>query len=127
VNTIRNRQTPSAEEQIALITASLDDAKAENVVVIDLKGKASFADAMIIATGRSDRQVGAMAEHLVDKLKQRGVPRVALEGMEHRDWVLLDSGDVIVHLFRPESRTFYNLEKLWSDEPIAARTAERIA
>jgi ribosome-associated protein len=118
---------PSAEEQVRLITASLDDDKAEDVVVIDLEGKASFADYMVIATGRSDRQVGAMADHLVEKLKAEGCPRVPAEGREHRDWVLLDSGDVVVHLFRPEVRSFYNLEKLWADEPAQARAAERIA
>jgi ribosome-associated protein len=112
---------------LRLITASLDDDKAENVVVVDLEGKASFADYMVIATGRSDRQVGAMADHLVQKLKAEGIQRVPAEGMAQRDWVLLDSGDVVVHLFRPEVRSFYNLEKLWSDEPAQARVAERIA
>ncbi len=110
-----------------LITASLDDDKAEDVIVVDLEGKASFADYMVIASGRSDRQVGAMAEHLVQKLKAEGIHRVPAEGMQQRDWVLLDSGDVVVHLFRPEIRSFYNLEKLWSDEPAHARAAERIA
>ena len=119
--------TPSAQEQLRLITASLDDDKAEDVVVVDLEGKASFADYMVIATGRSDRQVGAMADHLVQKLKAEGIQRVPAEGMTQRDWVLLDSGDVVVHLFRPEIRSFYNLEKLWSDEPEQARAAERIA
>jgi len=97
------------------------------VVVIDLEGKASFADFMVVATGRSDRQVGAMADHLTQKLKAEGLPRVPAEGRNHGDWVLLDSGDVIVHLFRPEIRSFYNLEKLWSDEPKYARAAEKIA
>ena len=110
-----------------LITASLDDDKAENVVVVDLEGKASFADYMVIATGKSDRQVGAMADHLIQKLKSEGIRQVPAEGMQQRDWVLLDSGDVVVHLFRPEMRSFYNLEKLWSDEPAHARAAERIA
>lgn len=110
-----------------LITASLDDDKAEDVVVVDLVGKASFADYMVIATGRSDRQVGAMADHLVQKLKAEGIRQVPAEGMAQRDWVLLDSGDIVVHLFRPEVRSFYNLEKLWSDEPVHARAAERIA
>ena len=110
-----------------MITASLDDDKAEDVVVVDLEGKASFADFMVIATGRSDRQVGAMADHLIQKLKAEGIRQVPAEGMAQRDWVLLDSGDVVVHLFRPEIRSFYNLEKLWSDEPAQARAAERIA
>ena len=118
---------PSAKSQLALITASLDDDKAEDVVVIDLKGKASFADFMVIATGRSDRQVGAMADHLIQKLKAEGVSQVPSEGRQRGDWVLLDSGDVVVHLFKTETRNFYNLEKLWSDEPALARTNERIA
>jgi len=112
---------------LRLITASLDDDKAEDVVVVDLVGKANFADYMVIATGRSDRQVGAMADHLVQKLKAKGIKQVPAEGMAQRDWVLLDSGDIVVHLFRPEVRSFYNLEKLWSDEPAPARAAERIA
>ncbi len=110
-----------------MVTASLDDDKAEDVVVIDLQGKCNFADYMVIATGRSERQVGAMADHLGRKLKTAGVKKVAAEGMQHRDWVLLDSGDIIVHLFKPDVRTFYNLEKLWSDEPKQALAAERIA
>lgn len=97
------------------------------MVVIELEGKASFADYMVIATGRSDRQVGAMADHLVQKLKAEGLSRIPAEGRQHGDWVLLDSGDVVVHLFRAEIRNFYNLEKLWSDEPEPARAAERIA
>ena len=117
--------TPSVQAQLQVITASLDDDKAEDVVVVDLEGKASFADFMVIATGRSDRQVGAMADHLIQKLKAEGIRQVPAEGMAQRDWVLLDSGDVVVHLFRPEIRSFYNLEKLWSDEP--AHVAERIA
>ncbi len=118
---------PSAKAQLELITASLDDDKAEDVVVIELEGKASFADYMVIATGRSDRQVGAMADHLIRKLKAEGVAQVPAEGRQRGDWVLLDSGDIVVHLFKTETRSFYNLEKLWSDEPSLARTAERIA
>ena len=123
----RNSGLPSADDKLRLITASLDDDKAEDVVVIDLVGKASFADFMVVATGRSDRQVGAMADHLIRKLKAEGVRQVPAEGLAQRDWVLLDSGDVVVHLFRPEIRSFYNLEKLWSDEPVHVRDAERIA
>lgn len=105
---------PDAAEELALIEASLDDDKAEDVVVIDLAGKCGFADFMVIASGRSDRHVGAMADHLVEKLKAQGLPSVPTEGMDTRDWVLLDAGDVVVHLFKPDVRTFYNLEKLWS-------------
>jgi ribosome-associated protein len=96
-----------------MIERSLDDDKAEDIVVIDLHGKSSMADYMVIASGRSQRQVGAMAEHLSVKLKERGVRSVGIEGAQHGDWVLIDGGDVIVHLFRPEVRRFYNLEKMW--------------
>jgi ribosome-associated protein len=85
----------------------------EDVVVIDLRGKSSFADYMVIASGRSARQVGSMADHLTVKLKAAGVDGVAVEGAQVGDWVLIDGGDVVVHLFRPEIRRFYNLEKMW--------------
>lgn len=83
---------------------------------IDLKGKSSFADALVIASGRSHRHVGAMAEHLLRALKDAGRGRAKVEGLPHCDWVLIDAGDVIVHLFRPEVRAFYNIEKIWSVE-----------
>ena len=94
----------------------LDDDKAEDIVVIDLAGRAGFADYMVIATGRSDRHVHAMADRLIRKMKQAGLPSVPAEGIERSDWVLIDGGDVIVHLFKPEVRSFYNLEKLWNEE-----------
>lgn len=100
---------------VELVQRSLDDDKAEQIVVIDLIGKSSIADHMVIATGRSSRQVGAMADHLREKLHAAGVRRVSIEGMPQGDWVLLDAGDIIVHLFRPEVRSFYNLEKMWGD------------
>ena len=103
-----------------LAVKSLDDDKAEDIVVIDLAGKTSIADYMVVASGRSSRQVGAMAEHLREKLKVAGAPTVEVEGMAQADWVLIDAGDVIIHLFRPEVRTFYNLEKMWGVEPPAA-------
>lgn len=96
-----------------MIQSSLEDDKADDIVVIELADKSSIADFMVIASGRSARQVGAMADHLREKLKEAGVLGVSAEGMERADWVLLDAGDVIVHLFRPEVRTFYNLEKMW--------------
>jgi ribosome-associated protein len=107
-----------ADALVGLITESLDDSKAEDIVVIDLRGKTSLADHMIIATGRSDRHVGAIAEHIIAKLRNdgRGTPRV--EGMPHCDWVLVDANDVIIHVFRGEVRQFYNLEKMWGvDRP----------
>ena len=94
----------------------LDEAKGEEAVTIDLKGKSSIGDYMVIVSGRSDRHVGAIAEQLQRKLKEKGPGRVRVEGLEACDWVLLDTGDVIVHIFRPEVREFYNLEKMWSAE-----------
>ena len=106
---------PSPQQLLELIEQSLDDDKAIDVVAIDLTGKSSIADAMVVASGASVRQVGAMADHLREKLKAAGVKGISIEGLENCDWVLIDSGDVIVHLFRPEVRDFYNLEKLWSE------------
>jgi ribosome-associated protein len=106
----------AADALLAAILKSLDDHKAEEVVTIDLKGKSSIADYMVIASGRSGRQVVTMAEHLLQVVKQHGVVGVTPEGMAQADWVLLDAGDVIVHLFRPEVRAFYNLEKMWQVE-----------
>jgi ribosome-associated protein len=101
---------------LALVQASLDDDKAEEVAVIELAGKSTIADFMVVATGRSSRQVGAMAQHLRTKLKTAGVKGISIEGAARADWVLIDGGDIIVHLFRPEVRAFYRLEKMWSEE-----------
>ncbi|HEY3950020.1 ribosome silencing factor [Phenylobacterium sp.] len=101
-----------------LILARLDDDKAQDVVFIDLKGKSAVADGLVVASGRSHRHVGAMADHLLRALKDEGYGRARVEGLPHCDWVLIDTGDVIVHLFRPEVRSFYNIEKIWSvDSP----------
>ncbi len=107
-------------EQLALVRRSLDDDKAENVVVIDLAGKSAFADHMVIASGRSNRQVVAIADHLAERLKQARYPVISVEGKEVGDWVLVDSGDIVVHIFRPEPRAFYALEKMWAIENEAA-------
>lgn len=104
------------DAQLTLVRRSLDDDKAEDVVVIDLKGKSAFADYMVIASGRSTRQVAAIADHLAERLKQAGYGYVPIEGKQVSDWVLVDGGDVVVHIFRPESRTFYALEKMWALE-----------
>ena len=101
---------------LGTILAELDDAKAENIVTIDLDGKTAIADGMVIASGRSNRHVGAIADHLIERLKASGKRDLRIEGMPHCDWVLVDAGDVIVHIFRPEVRSFYNLEKLWSPD-----------
>ncbi|TCT01044.1 ribosome silencing factor [Aquabacter spiritensis] len=105
---------PDAEEILALVLARLDDDKSEDIVPIDLRGKTSIADHMVIASGRSQRHVGAIAEHLIEALKAAGVPRVRVEGQPACDWVLIDAGDIIVHVFQPEVRSFYNIEKMWS-------------
>ncbi|MFC5413405.1 ribosome silencing factor [Dongia soli] len=101
------------DDLVKIVATSLDDDKAEDIVSIDLRGKSSIADYMVIATGRSSRQLAAMAQHLDEKLTKLGIKDVAIEGMTQGDWVLLDGGDVVVHLFRPEVREFYNLEKMW--------------
>jgi ribosome-associated protein len=102
-----------------MILARLDDDKAQDVVFIDLKGKSAVADGLVVASGRSHRHVGAMADHLLRALKEAGYGRARVEGLPSCDWVLIDAGDVIVHLFRPEVRSFYNIEKIWSVEPPA--------
>lgn len=109
------RSAPSpAAGLLALIQRSLDDDKAEDVAVIDMAGKSAIADFMVIATGRSQRHVASMADHLRERVKAESGRTPPLEGMAQADWVLVDAGDVVVHLFRPEVRTFYNLEKMWS-------------
>lgn len=107
---------PDARGLEELVLARLDDDKAQDIVSIDLKHKSSVADRIIVASGRSHRHVGAMAEHLLRALKDAGFGRARVEGLPHCDWVLIDAGDVIVHLFRPEVRTFYNIEKIWAVE-----------
>lgn len=97
-----------------LVLKTLDDDKAEDLVTLDISDKSSIADNMVVASGRVARHVSAMAEHLREKLKENGYASPRVEGLENADWVLLDAGDVIVHLFRPEVREFYNLEKMWS-------------
>ncbi|HVY59309.1 MAG TPA: ribosome silencing factor [Xanthobacteraceae bacterium] len=104
---------PDAEETLRLVLAGLEDMKAEDTITIDLRGKTSIGDYMVVASGRSNRHVGAVADHLLEDLGKSGVPDVRVEGMPHCDWVLIDAGDVIVHVFRPEVRAFYNLEKMW--------------
>ena len=99
-----------------LILATLEDDKAENIVAIDLGGKSSIADTMIVASGRSARHVSALADHLIRKLKEEGHGRAQVEGQTSADWVLIDAGDVVVHLFRPEVRDFYQLERIWTGD-----------
>lgn len=95
---------------------TLEDDKAEELLVIDLKGKTSIADKMIIASGRSARHVSALADHITQRLRADGLKHLRVEGLPSADWVLIDAGDIIVHLFRPEVRAFYNLERIWGTE-----------
>ena len=111
------KKVPAVSKTLDLVCKTLDDDKAQNVVVIDLKGKTSIGDYMVLASGTSQRQVGAMTNHLQENLKAAGHAGIAVEGATQCDWVLVDVGDIIVHLFRPEVRDFYNLEKIW-DVPV---------
>ena len=99
---------------IDLVLQSLEDAKAEQTVAIDITGKSSLADHMVVASGRSQRHVGAVADQMVTALREAGYGKPRIEGLPHCDWVLVDAGDVIVHIFRPEVREFYNIEKMWA-------------
>ena len=127
------RKTPKAKAAAAeepnetllnRILTSLDDDKAEDIVTIDLMGRSSLADALVIASGRSGRHVSAIAEHLVRRLKEAGYGTRPVDGLAQGDWVLVDAGDIIVHVFRPEVRDYYDLEGMWSvEEPRSARAA----
>tara|TARA_E500000305_G_scaffold110032_2_gene116696 strand:- start:65 stop:517 length:453 start_codon:yes stop_codon:yes gene_type:complete len=107
----------------ALVLQQLEDDQAQDVVSIPLEGKSSIADHMVIASGRSTRQVAAMATKLAEKVKQSGEPSPRIEGLPAADWVLIDAGDVVVHLFRPEVRSFYNLERMWGFGDEGSKTA----
>jgi ribosome-associated protein len=113
-----------ANPHMQAVLNALDDLKAEEIAVIDLAGKTSIADWMIIATGRSTTQVGALADKAVKALKESGAGTPSVEGLPACDWVLIDAGDLIVHLFRPEVRAFYNLEKMWGVDRPAEKRAE---
>ncbi|XWN34360.1 MAG: ribosome silencing factor [Devosia sp.] len=106
-------------DPLNVVLGSLDDSKAEDIVAIDVTGKTPLADHMVVASGRSHRHVGAIADHLLKDLKTGGAKGVRVEGMNACDWVLIDAGDVIIHVFRPEVRSFYNLEKMWMMEDAA--------
>lgn len=99
-----------------IIVDCLEDDKAENVVALDLAGRASFTDRMVIATGLADRQIAAMATHLEDKLSAAGLKRIQIEGAGGSDWVLIDAGDIVIHLFKPEARDMYGLERMWGSD-----------
>jgi ribosome-associated protein len=105
---------------LKLILARLDEDQAANTIHIDLANKSTIADWMVVTSGRSNRHVNAIADHVIESLHKSGVSRVRVEGMPNCDWVLIDAGDVILHIFRPEVRAFYNLEKMWAREPAQA-------
>jgi ribosome-associated protein len=107
-------QRSDAPETLRLILACLDDMKAEDTVTIDLIGKSSIADAMVVTSGRSNRHVTSIAEKAIEDLHKAGMKNLRVEGKRNGDWVLIDAGDVIVHVFRPEVRAFYDLEKMWA-------------
>jgi ribosome-associated protein len=118
---------PSAAKLLKLVENSLDDDKALEVIVIDIASKTDIADFMIIASGSSRRQVGAMTEHLRVKMKASGLEGISVEGAAQCDWVLIDAGDIVVHLFRPEVREFYCLEKMWGAPIPASRRGSGMA
>ena len=112
----------TASRAIKTVLASLEDSKAENIVSIDIQGKSSLGDYMVVASGRSHRHVAAVADQLLKALKDAGIGQVRVEGLSGADWVLIDAGDVIVHVFRPEVRSFYNLEKMWQAPDLEEET-----
>jgi len=107
-------QQTEPKAAVDIISSSLEDSKAEDIVKLEIAGKSALADHMIVASGRSHRHVGAIADQLLRNLKSAGFGSAKVEGLPHCDWVLVDAGDVIVHIFRPEVRDFYNIEKMWS-------------
>ena len=113
---VKAAESSELDRMQAVILASLEDDKAEKIVTLDLAGKAMFCDRMVIATGLADRQISAMAQHLEEKLKEAGLKRVQIEGATGSDWVLIDAGDIVVHLFKPEARETYALERMWGDD-----------
>ena len=116
-----NRDIASSQA-IETVLASLDNSKAEDIVSIDIRRKSSLGDYMVIASGRSHRHVAAVAEHLMQALKDGGFGQARVEGLPGADWVLIDSGDVIVHIFRPEIREIYNIEKMWQAPDLEEET-----
>jgi ribosome-associated protein len=112
----------ASSRALETVLASLEDSKAENIVTIDIQGKSSLGDYMIVASGRSHRHVAAVADQLLKALKDAGLGNARVEGLPGADWVLIDSGDIIVHVFRPEIREFYNIEKMWQAPDLEEET-----
>lgn len=116
-------QTRDSEALLAMALESLEDDQAQEIVTIPLEGKSSIADFMIVASGRSSRQVTAIAQKLAERVKHSGQGSPRIEGLPAADWVVVDAGDVVVHVFRPEVRSFYNLERMWAFGDSVAGTA----
>ncbi|MBD9374530.1 ribosome silencing factor [Rhizobium sp. ARZ01] len=108
------RGDDAADRALQVVLASLEDSKAEDIVTIDIVGKSALGDYMVVVSGRSNRHVGAICDHLLTDLKDEGFGSARVEGLETGDWVLIDTGDIIVHVFRPEIREFYNIERMWA-------------
>jgi ribosome-associated protein len=108
------RGDDAADRALQLVLASLEDSKAEDIVTINIAGKSALGDYMVVVSGRSNRHVMAIADHLISDLKDEGLGNARVEGLEAGDWVLIDTGDIIVHVFRPEVREFYNIERMWA-------------
>ncbi|AOF88914.1 ribosome silencing factor [Sinorhizobium sp. RAC02] len=108
------RGDDAADRALQLVLASLEDSKAEDIVSINIAGKSALGDYMVVVSGRSNRHVMAIADHLISDLKDEGLGNARVEGLEAGDWVLIDAGDIIVHVFRPEIREFYNIERMWA-------------
>jgi ribosome-associated protein len=108
------RGDDAADRALQLVLASLEDSKAEDIVSINIAGKSALGDYMVVVSGRSNRHVMAIADHLISDLKDEGLGNARVEGLEAGDWVLIDTGDIIIHVFRPEVREFYNIERMWA-------------
>jgi ribosome-associated protein len=108
------RGADAAARALDLVLASLEDSKAEDIVTIDIAGKSALGDYMVVVSGRSSRHVMAICDHLVSDMKDEGLGNARVEGLENGDWVLIDAGDIIIHVFRPEIREVYNIEKMWA-------------
>lgn len=118
----KERGQDAAARAFKLVLASLEDSKAEDTVSIDIAGKSALGDYMVVTSGRSSRHVTAICEHLISDLKDEGFGTARVEGLDAGDWVLIDTGDIIVHVFRPEIREFYNLERMWSAPELDGET-----
>ncbi|MFN7025680.1 MAG: ribosome silencing factor [Pseudorhizobium sp.] len=116
------RGADAAARALELVLASLEDSKAEDIITLDIAGKSALGDYMVVVSGRSNRHVNAISEHLISDLKEEGFGTARVEGLEAGDWVLIDTGDIIIHVFRPEVREFYNIEKMWAAPDLEEET-----